>query len=148
MRVGGPPIMQPTTPMKAWTHSLATSPPALPTVTPLPSTQPPTRTHFHRIPLDHYKPPCRSAKQQPLLPLRTTRFVTNWISYQRTKTFPEISSARDSCRIGRTTLPAPTSATLMRCKRRILLPHKYGSFTPRLRLNYPSRSEWRTYHGE
>ena len=49
---GGPPIVQPTTPMKAWTHSLATSPPALPTVTPLPSPHPPTRTRFHRKPLN------------------------------------------------------------------------------------------------
>ena len=57
MRVERPPIMQPTTPIKAWTHSLATSPPVLPTVTPLPSPHPPTRTRFHRNPLDHSNPP-------------------------------------------------------------------------------------------
>ena len=66
--------MQPTTPMKAWTHSLATSPPVPPTVTPLPSPHPPTRTRFHRNPLDHSEPPtlCHSVatkrpRAQPIL---------------------------------------------------------------------------------
>ena len=139
MRVGGPPIMQPTTPMKAWRHSLATSPRVLPTVTPLLSTHPQTRTRIHRKPLDHYKHPCHSAKQL-LLPLRTTRFVTSWISHQRTSRLTKLFFVRHCFQIGRTTLPAPSSAALMRCKRRILRPHRYGSYTIKLRLNCPIRN--------
>ena len=83
---------------------------------------------------------CRSAKQ-PTLPLRTARFVTSWISHQRTSGLTKTLFVRDRLQIGRTALPAPSSATLMRCKRRILRPHRHGSYTTKLRLNAQSGTD-------
>ena len=144
MRVGGPAIMQPTSPMKAPNSrpSLETSPPAIPTATQMLFHPPPTPQPHYLRELPHYRNSPRR-HVNPELPLLTAKFGTSWISPQRTSRLAKTSSARHTFQIGKTTPPAPISATLMKCERRIPWVHRYGSSTAKLRLNCPIRSEWK-----
>ena len=133
--------MQPPIPPRTLTSTMSQTSPRMP------SHLPPSRP---RSPLGH--PTQRKLNHriinrvQPLLP--TLKLETGWTSPRRTSRPKKISSARASFHIGRTMPPAPTSAIPMKCRKRIRLERKYGSFIARPSPNCQIRNAWRISPGE
>ena len=155
--------MQPPRPMTSRpTWPTPTTPQAPSTPIPLPTKPSPTplltpRATQQQRPPPHQRLPPRRTGPPPKpphnqkgvekrvktpLPLLTNRFVTNWISRQRTSKPAKTCCVTPIFRIGGTTPPIPIS-TPMRCKRRIRWAPRYGSSTARPRRNCPTSSAWR-----
>lgn len=108
----------------------------------MPSLPPPSqpRNHLGHPDQRNHNHPTTNIIQPPR---PTPPLETNWTSLQETSRLEKTFSARASSPIGRTTPPAPTLATPMKCERTTHLERKYGSFIARPSLSCQTKNEWR-----